>query len=75
MEREKLKARVAELEREARDRSTKEVLLQKQLEEQKKELALEREAAKVQAAANEQLKTQVKTSSSVAAKDSKIGDL
>ena len=35
LETEKLKARVAELERETRDRSTKEALLQKQLEEQK----------------------------------------
>lgn len=38
-----MKARVAELERETRDRGTKEILLQKQLEEQKKELEMEKE--------------------------------
>lgn len=50
------------MEREARDRQTKEALLQKQLEEQKKELEIEKEAAKVKI---EKLKAAAVSSSTV----------
>ena len=46
IETDKLKIRVAELERENRERTTKEALLQQQIDEQKKELEIEKQAAK-----------------------------